>query len=61
MWKQALGVEVTLTAEEFKSLLQDVDRGEVEMFRSSWSGDYNVGSKLRYSGWRSVHANGDGK
>jgi len=41
MWKQALGVEVTLTAEEFKSLLQDVDRGEVEMFRSSWSGDYN--------------------
>ena len=27
----------------------------------SWSGDYNVGSKLRYSGWRSVHANGDGK
>jgi oligopeptide transport system substrate-binding protein len=41
MWKQALGVQVTLTAEEFKSLLQDVDRGDVEMFRSSWSGDYN--------------------
>jgi oligopeptide transport system substrate-binding protein len=41
MWKQALGVEVTLTAEEFKSLLQDIDRGEVDMFRSSWSGDYN--------------------
>jgi len=41
MWKQALGVDVTLTAEEFKSLLQDIDRGDVQMFRSSWSGDYN--------------------
>lgn len=41
MWKQALGVEVTLTSVEFKSLLQDVDRGEVDMFRSSWTGDYN--------------------
>lgn len=41
MWKEALGVEVQLAAEEFKSLLQDIDRGDVEMFRSSWSGDYN--------------------
>ncbi len=41
MWKEALGAEVKLTAVEFKSLLQDVDRGEVDMFRSSWSGDYN--------------------
>jgi oligopeptide transport system substrate-binding protein len=40
-WKEALGVDVRLTAEEFKSLLQDVDRGDVEMFRSSWVGDYN--------------------
>ena len=28
-------------AEEFKSLLQDVDQGNVDMFRSSWAGDYN--------------------
>jgi len=41
MWKEALGAEVTLTQVEFKSLLQDIDRGEVEMFRSSWVGDYN--------------------
>ena len=41
MWKEALGVDVRLTSEEFKSLLQDIDRGDVEMFRSSWSGDYN--------------------
>ena len=41
MWKEALGADVTLTQVEFKSLLQDVDRGEVQMFRSSWVGDYN--------------------
>jgi oligopeptide transport system substrate-binding protein len=41
MWQQALGVQVTLRAEEFRSLLQDIDRGEVQMFRSSWIGDYN--------------------
>ena len=40
-WKEALGVEVKLTAVEFKSLLQDIDRGDVELFRSSWLGDYN--------------------
>ena len=32
---------MTLTQVEFKSLLQDIDRGDVEMFRSSWVGDYN--------------------
>ncbi len=41
MWKEALGAEVQPLAEEFKSLLQDIDRGDVEMFRSSWLGDYN--------------------
>ena len=41
MWKEALGAEVQPRAEEFKSLLQDIDRGDVDMFRSSWLGDYN--------------------
>src|SRR6201988_3945568 len=41
MWKEALGAQVQLTQVEFKSLLQDIDRGDVEMFRSSWVGDYN--------------------
>jgi oligopeptide transport system substrate-binding protein len=41
MWKEGLGAQVRLTQVEFKSLLQDIDRGEVEMFRSSWVGDYN--------------------
>jgi len=41
MWKEALGAQVRLTQVEFKSLLEDIDRGDVEMFRSSWVGDYN--------------------
>jgi oligopeptide transport system substrate-binding protein len=41
MWKEALGVEVRLTQVEFKSLLQDIDRGDVDVFRASWVGDYN--------------------
>jgi oligopeptide transport system substrate-binding protein len=41
MWREALGARVTLRAEEFSSLLQDINRGNVQMFRSSWIGDYN--------------------
>jgi oligopeptide transport system substrate-binding protein len=41
MWKESLGVEAKLAAVEFKSLLDDIDRGIVDAFRSSWVGDYN--------------------
>lgn len=41
MWKEALGVAATLAAVEFKSLLDDVNRREVDLFRLSWQGDYN--------------------
>lgn len=41
MWKEALGVEARLAGVEFKSLLDDVNRREVDAFRMSWSGDYN--------------------
>jgi oligopeptide transport system substrate-binding protein len=41
MWKEALGVEASLAAVEFRSLMQDVDRRDVDMFRLSWIGDYN--------------------
>jgi oligopeptide transport system substrate-binding protein len=41
MWKETLGADVRLTQVEFKSLLEDIDRGDVELFRSSWVGDYN--------------------
>jgi len=41
MWKEALGAEVRLAAEEFKSLLHDIDRRDVDLFVASWSADYN--------------------
>jgi len=41
MWKETLGAEAHLTQVEFKSLLQDIDQGDVDVFRSSWVGDYN--------------------
>ena len=41
MWKEALGVDVRLAGVEFKSLLQDVDHRDVDMYRLSWVGDYN--------------------
>ena len=41
MWKDGLGIDTTLRAEEFKVLLQDIDRGEAAAFRASWVGDYD--------------------
>jgi ABC-type oligopeptide transport system substrate-binding subunit len=41
MWKSALGVEAKLVPEEFKSLLQSINRGETQVFRASWVADYN--------------------
>ena len=41
MWKDALGVETKPVGEEFKSMLQAITRGETQVFRSSWVGDYN--------------------
>ena len=42
MWKDALGVEATLVNEEFQVLLANMQAREVtQVFRSSWTGDYN--------------------
>jgi oligopeptide transport system substrate-binding protein len=42
MWKEALGVETKLYAEEFRALLQSIQAGtETEVFRSSWVADYD--------------------
>jgi len=42
MWKETLGVETTLYAEEFRALLQSIQAGkDTQVFRSSWVGDYN--------------------
>lgn len=41
MWKEALGVEATLVADEFRVLQQNIDAGRVDLFRLAWIGDYN--------------------
>jgi len=42
MWRDVLGVEVTLINEEFQVLLANIQGREVtQVFRSSWVGDYN--------------------
>lgn len=42
MWKEALGVETALYAEEFRALLQSIQaRKDTQVFRSSWVGDFN--------------------
>lgn len=64
MWKETLGAEARLVPEEFKSLLQTIQRGGAQVFRSSWTADYadaytflqNYGpaSTLNLSGYRSA-------
>jgi oligopeptide transport system substrate-binding protein len=42
MWKESLGVEAKLYAEEFRALLESIRaRKDTQVFRSSWVGDYN--------------------
>jgi len=42
MWRDVLGVEATLINEEFRVLLSNIQSMQVtEMFRLSWTGDYN--------------------
>jgi len=41
MWREALGAEVTLRAEDFRVLKQAIDARETVLFRGSWIGDYN--------------------
>lgn len=42
MWKAALGVETEMRAEEYKVLLQDIERGDsIQVFRGSWVADYD--------------------
>lgn len=41
MWRDALGVETTLVNEEFQVLLSNMRAMQTQVFRSSWTGDYN--------------------
>lgn len=41
MWREHLGVEASLRAEDFRVLKQAIDAREAVLFRASWIGDYN--------------------
>jgi len=41
MWKRVLGVETRLVNQEWKVFLQTRNRGETQVFRAGWIGDYN--------------------
>lgn len=43
MWKEALGIQTTLRAEEFKVLLAEIERRDpdLQVFRGSWVADYD--------------------
>ena len=41
MWRDELGVQTRLRAEDFRVLRQAIDAREVALFRGSWLGDYN--------------------
>ncbi len=41
MWREQLGLEATLRAEDFRVLKQAIDARETALFRGSWIGDYN--------------------
>lgn len=41
MWKEALGVQVKLSAVEFKVLQGDIRARQMDLFRLAWVGDYN--------------------
>jgi oligopeptide transport system substrate-binding protein len=41
MWRDTLGVTVDLVGVDFATLINNIQAQQVEMFRSSWIGDYN--------------------
>jgi len=44
MWKQKLGVEITLENQEWKTFLATKGAGDFEIARAGWCGDYNEAS-----------------
>ncbi len=40
MWKQSLGIEITLRNEEWKVYLETINRDDYQMARAGWSGDF---------------------
>lgn len=46
MWKQQLGVEVTLENQEWKTFLTTRDQGDFQIARAGWCGGYNEASSF---------------
>jgi oligopeptide transport system substrate-binding protein len=61
MWRRELGVEVTLRNQEWKVYLQSLNKGDYQLARSAWTGDYNdpntflemftTGNEMNQTGW----------
>ncbi len=61
MWRRQLGIEVVLRNQEWKVYLQSLNKGEYQLARSAWTGDYNdpntflemftTGNEMNQTGW----------
>ncbi len=60
MWKQVLGVEVELVNEEWKTFLDTKRRGNFDIARAGWTGDYNEPSTM-LAIWLTGGGNNDAK
>ncbi|WP_179378763.1 peptide ABC transporter substrate-binding protein [Jannaschia marina] len=60
MWKQKLGVDITLTNYEWTTYLDLRKAGNFDLARSGWCADYNEGSTFTKI-LRTDHENNDGK
>jgi len=72
MWRRELGIEVVIRNQEWKIYLQSLQKGEYQLARSAWTGDYNdpntflemftTGNEMNQTGWsdpeydRLIHA-----
>lgn len=64
MWREKLGINITLVNQEYKVYLQSRSEGSFQVARSSWIGDYidpmtfldiwATGNGNNYTGWKNV-------
>lgn len=61
MWRRELGIEVVIRNQEWKIYLQSLNKGDYQIARSAWTGDYNdpntflemftTGNEMNQTGW----------
>lgn len=61
MWRRELGIEVVIRNQEWKIYLQSLQKGDYQLARSAWTGDYNdpntflemftTGNEMNQTGW----------